>query len=189
MNHSEIINPLVAFNNNHGDLIGEPVQQTARRLKDLAGVFKNEEARTKLDQEQLVYEVQAFFPVPEGKQGGLFFGNSTIYPGRVGQEYYMTKGHFHAMIDRAEYYWCIEGEGVLILMDQNRKTWGEKMNPGSLHYIPGKIAHRVANTGTSRLRFGACWPADAGHDYESIAREGFGARLLAINETPTLVKS
>lgn len=184
-----IDHPGVKFFSNTGELQGEPVQQSFRRIKDLAGVFASEEARDKMDQEQLVYEVQLYFPVQDGTNGGLFFGNTTIYPGRVGQEYFMTKGHFHAVRDRGEYYWCIEGEGVLILMDESRNTRGEKMVPGSLHYIPGKIAHRVANTGTNRLRFGACWPSDAGHDYESIAREGFGARLMAKNEVPTLVKS
>ena len=35
---------------------------------------------------------------------------------------------------------------MLILMDRERNTWAERMMPGSLHYIPGGVAHRVANT-------------------------------------------
>ena len=188
MEKTSIDHPLVQFLNNSGELIGNPVNQSSRQIKDLAGVFATEKARENMDAEQLVYEVQLYLPVEEGTEGGLFFGNTTIYPGRVDQEYFMTKGHFHAIRDRGEYYWCIEGEGVLILMDENRNTWGEKMTPGSLHYIPGKIAHRVANTGANHLRFGACWPSDAGHDYDTIASHGFGARLLAIDQVPTLVK-
>jgi hypothetical protein len=34
----------------------------------------------------------------------------------------MTKGHFHAIENRAEYYWGIEGEGILLLMDKKRNT-------------------------------------------------------------------
>ncbi len=174
----------VEFISLNGDLKGEPVQHTVRKIKDLKHVFNDETIRSNMDQDKLVYEVQAYFPVEDGKEGGLFFGNSTIYPGKVGKEYFMTKGHFHKIKDRAEYYWCIQGQGMLILMDENRKTWGEIMRPGSLHYIPGGIAHRVANTGSEILRFGACWPSDAGHDYATIAENGFGARLFEENNIP-----
>lgn len=61
------------------------------------------------------------------------------------------------------------------------------MRPGSVHYIPGRTAHRVANVGDTVLSFLACWPADAGHDYETIAAHGFGARLRAVNGRPELV--
>lgn len=179
----------VSFLSANGDLKGNPVQNSLRRIKDLQHVFKEETARQKLKQEELVYEVQAYFPVEDGKEGGLFFGNSTIYPGKVGEEYFMTKGHFHEIRDRGEYYWCIQGEGMLILMDENRKTWGEQMKPGSLHYIPGRIAHRVANTGNKILRFGACWPSDAGHDYQTIAENGFGARLVEKDGKPVFINA
>jgi glucose-6-phosphate isomerase len=99
----------------------------------------------------------------------------------------MTKGHFHAKSDRAEYYWGIEGEGMLLFMDRNGQTWAERMIPGSVHHIPAEIAHRVANTGTRPLSFGACWPSDAGHDYSTIAENGFTARLVDINGQPTLM--
>jgi glucose-6-phosphate isomerase len=39
----------------------------------------------------------------------------------------------------------------------------------------------VANVGEGQLCFGACWPADAGHDYETIAKHGFSARVLKLN--------
>ena len=79
-----------------------------------------------------------------------------------------------------------EGEGMLILMDRERNTWAERMMPGSLHYIPGGVAHRVANTGNSVLSFAACWPSDAGHNYEEIANKGFSARLVEVDGTPKL---
>jgi glucose-6-phosphate isomerase len=76
----------------------------------------------------------------------------------------MTKGHFHAIENRAEYYWGIEGEGILLLIDKQRETKSEYMFPGSLHYIPKATAHRVVNTGNPISRFGACWPSDAGYN-------------------------
>ena len=92
------------------------------------------------------------------------------------------------MYKRQEYYWCIQGTGALILMDESGKCWFEPMQPGSLHYIPGYIAHRLANTGDTPLRVGACWPSDAGHDYASIAEHGFTARLMNVGGVPTLVQ-
>ena len=112
----------------------------------------------------------------------------TIYPGKVGDEYFMTKGHFHANMNRGEYYWGVEGEGRLIMMDQNRRVWSERMFPGSLHYIPGGVAHRVANIGYSVLSFAACWPSDAGHDYQVILENGFSASLQCVNGNPQLIE-
>ena len=64
-------------------------------------------------QNQLAYEVSSFLPEKEGTPGGLYFGITYLYPGKVGNEYMMTKGHYHANVDRAEFYWGLEGEGML----------------------------------------------------------------------------
>ncbi len=76
----------------------------------------------------------------------------------------------------------------MILMDEKSRTVFEPMHPGTVHYIPGHTAPRVANTGDSLLAFLACWPSDAGHDYESVARQGFSARLRRVGGIPTLVE-
>ncbi|MCC6681988.1 MAG: cupin domain-containing protein [Phycisphaeraceae bacterium] len=170
-----------------GELQGAKVTQQQRTLADLAGVFADQVAWAAMDGKQLVYRVQLYLPVPDNAEGGLFFGNTTIMPGRVGDEYFMTKGHFHACRNRAEYYWTLQGRGGLILMDEQRHCRLEWLSPGSLHYIPGHTAHRVANTGDEPLTFAACWPADAGHDYDTIARHGFTARLRCVDGEPTLV--
>lgn len=100
----------------------------------------------------------------------------------------MTRGHFHFRRNRGEYYLTLAGMGALVLRDEARRTWCEFMKPGSLHYIPAHTAHRAANTGTSVLSFLACWPSDAGHDYESVARHGFGARMRCVNGALALVE-
>jgi glucose-6-phosphate isomerase len=82
----------------------------------------------------------------------------------------------------------MEGEGMLILMNEDRThTWAEKMEPGSVHYINGFTAHRTANTGSGILSFGACWPSDAGHDYDTISEHGFSKILVDGGGVPTLV--
>ena len=167
----------------NGILSGKEVINSQKKLGDLKHVFMDESAREMMDQNDIIYQVQAWMPVKEGKSGGLFFGNSMISPGQVGEEYFMTRGHFHANIDTAEYYWCVQGEGALILMDLDRRCWFEEMTPGSVHYIPGKVAHRVANTGSENLVFNACWPSDAEHDYQSIEKDAFRLNYFTFSAT------
>ncbi len=169
------------------ELKGKEIINKSTCIGDLKNIFKDEQQRMLISQDKLVYEVQAYLPVDEGTLGGLFFGITKIHPGKVGNEYFMTRGHFHEISDRAEYYWGIKGQGALILMDRNRKITAEIMQEGSLHYIPAHTAHRVANTGNNTLSFGACWPADAGHNYKEIAANGFSGRLLDIDGLPQLI--
>ncbi|MDR1454049.1 MAG: cupin domain-containing protein [Tannerella sp.] len=185
MSSLTINQPALFFTGNH--LIGEGVESATRRAKDLKGIFRDTAALDAMSPDAIVYEVKSFLPVPEGTPGGLYFGITSLYPGKVGDEYFMTKGHFHAARDRAEFYWGLTGEGMLLFMDGQRNVRAEKMSPGSLHYIPGGVAHRVANTGDGLLSFAACWPSDAGHNYGEIAENGFAGRLICIKGFPELV--
>ena len=185
MSKSNICLPKIIFTADI--LIGDDVEKVTRRIKDLKGIFYDEKSFSEMNQDDLVYKVISFLPEKEGTPGGLYFGITYLYPGKVGDEYFMTKGHFHANIDRAEFYWGLKGEGMLILMDKQRKFWAEKMFPGSLHYIQGGVAHRVSNTGSQLLSFGACWPSDAGHNYSEIADKGFSCRLVERNGVSNLI--
>lgn len=188
MKHLQIYQSPVLINLTDFRLKGSSIINQQRKLKDLKGIFLDERAFLEMDPEQTIYTVQAWLPVKEGTPGGLFFGTTNLMSGKVGDEYFITKGHFHTLSDRSEFYWGIQGVGMLILMDREWNTWAEKMCPGSLHYIPAHVAHRVANTGNSTLIFGACWPSDSGHDYEKIAEKGFSARLVENNGEPELKK-
>lgn len=55
----------------------------------------------------------------------------------------------------------------------------EQVFAGSIHHIPGHVAHRLINTGATQLSALAIWPAVAGHDYEALGARGFGLRVLA----------
>lgn len=186
---SKIIVPKITYDAFTGSLQGQEIVKIQRKLKDISSIFENQEALSCMELEQIAYEVESYIPVEEGKEGGLFFGTSYLYPGKVGNEYFMTKGHFHSKIDTAEYYWCLGGEGVLLLMDLEGNIAAEKMQQGSMHYIPGKVAHRIANTGIDRLIVGACWPSDAGHDYQTIVETGFSARIIEVNGQVEIRKS
>jgi glucose-6-phosphate isomerase len=170
-----------------GEMRGATVETKHKRLGEMRGAFRDQRAFAARAAEEIVYSVEFWRPVQEGTPGGLFWGQTTILPGLVGDEYFMTAGHFHAVRDRAEYYVTIRGEGGLLLMDEDGRTRWEPMSPGSVHYIPGRVAHRVANTGGAPLTFVACWPSDAGHDYGTIAERGFSARLRKVNGRPELI--
>jgi glucose-6-phosphate isomerase len=187
MTHLQILPPSNVVDPSTWSLTGSDITHSRKHIGDLVGVFKDTAAFGLMDPDALVYSVQAHLSVPEGTPGGLYVGTTTIEPGRVGSEYFMTRGHFHAALDRSEYYWGVQGEGMLILMNMERETWAERMYPGSLHYIKGGTAHRVANTGAVKLIFGASWPSDAGHNYDSISRNGFSARLMDVAHIPTLI--
>jgi glucose-6-phosphate isomerase len=170
-----------------GLMAGEPVSQSAKTLKDLASIFGDRAAHAAMDPTCEVYHVRWWAPVSAGTEGGLFWGVTVLQPGKVGDEYFMTHGHFHANPTRAEFYSTVSGAGMLIRMDAHRRTWGEPMGPGSLHYIRGEHAHRVANTGNEPLIFWACWGSDAGYDYGTIAENGFGARLVERDGRPVFL--
>lgn len=168
-------------------LRGQQIMTTIRKVKHMEGVFYFEDSRKLLDPEITLYTVDSYTPVEQGTEGGLFFGITHILPGHIGNEYFMTKGHIHEIQNRSEYYWGIQGEGYLVLKPLKGESWVEKVYPGSLHYIPGFTAHRLVNAGELTLDVGACWPADAGHEYGIIAHGGFGIRVMKGEAGPEIV--
>ena len=172
---------------NDGALKSAELQQSLRTVGQLARIFHDDKAWAATDPDKVVYRVQWLKTVEEGTEGGLFWGNTSIEPGRVGDEYFMTHGHSHAESDRSEFYATIEGEGYLVFMDRDRNAWAESMVAGSIHYVHAHLAHRVVNTGETPLRFVACWPSDAGHDYALIAERGFSLRVVCRDGRPEIV--
>jgi glucose-6-phosphate isomerase len=170
-----------------GVLTGEGVTESVRRIKDLAGVFRDEAARALLDQDAVIYRVQAWEPQPEGTPGAVCLATTFLEPGKVGDEYFLTRGHFHANQDCPELEVVIAGQGALVLMDRDRNTRIEEMRPGSVHNVPPGTAHRVANTGAETLVFVSYWASETGHDYQTIRENGFSARVREINGRPALV--
>ena len=160
---------------------GEPAQ-SSRTLGELAPIFRGQ---LEGDPETLVYET---YGCPGEVPGPprLLYATTVLQPGQVGGEYFMTRGHFHANVDRGELMLTLSGHGALILMDRERDTWIEPMEPGSMHDIDGRYAHRVANTGNTPLVFFVSWMSDCGHDYESIREHGFGKVLVASESGPVL---
>jgi glucose-6-phosphate isomerase len=160
-----------------GTLAGGGTQRTRKTLADLRGLFLRGEtcgapATTEL------YCVEWTGTAAAGAAGGLLFGSTTLHAGDVEGEYYMTHGHFHRDRTCDELYFTAAGEGILLRMAEDGRTWAETMLPGTVHAIRGIHAHRVVNTGAAPLVFWASWPADAGYEYEAVRRQGFGLRVF-----------
>ena len=131
-----------------------------------------------VDENTLMYTVYSYEKGDSNKAGDLYWGLTILEPVYINGECNMTRGHFHNDLNCAEFYFGIDGEGLLMLMDENGKTWCEKVFKGSLHHIDGKLAHRLLNTGDTQLKVGACWPTVAGHDYAKIEDKEFGYRVF-----------
>jgi glucose-6-phosphate isomerase len=120
--------------------------------------------------------------------GELLMGISIVHPGKVGNEYFMTKGHFHTVLDTSEMYYCLRGEGFMV-METPEGAWEvEALKPGMVLYVPPRWAHRSVNSGTQEdLITFFVYPGNAGHDYGSIERQGFRKLILDSKGTPEIV--
>jgi glucose-6-phosphate isomerase, archaeal len=144
-----------------------------RGLSSMKGQFsEQQEYAISLEKEDtLLYEVFEI-KVPE-KAGELMHGITVLHPGAVGQEYFMTKGHFHEELETAEVYYCLDGEGCMVMETPEGEWAVEMLYPGRVLYVPPRWAHRSVNTGGRDLVMFFLYPANAGHDYGTIERQGF----------------
>ena len=91
----------------------------------------------------------------------------------------MTKGHYHAVINTAEVYYTLCGQGVMVMETPEGETAVEPLSPGKVLYVPPRWAHRSVNTGAEDLVFFFVYPAEAGHDYGTIECKGFRKLVMA----------
>ena len=100
----------------------------------------------------------------------------------------MTKGHFHAVLETAEIYHCLAGEGVMVMETPEGEWAVEKLRPGTVLYIPPRWAHRSVNTGkTEDLVTFFAYPGHAGHDYGTIEDHGFRKLILERDNSMQIV--
>ena len=161
--------------------------RTERHLSDMKGAYYADEAaleRLVQGGDPLVYEVLQY-DVPE-EVGQLICCTTVLHPGTVGDEYFMTKGHFHSVRDTGELYLGCSGHGYLLLMTEDGRRSASPMGPGTVAYVPPYWAHRTVNTGDEPFVFFAVYPGQAGHDYGTIAESGFAQRVLRTPEGPVL---
>ena len=159
-----------------------------RRLSALKGQFLDQEAfEARLAVEDpLLYEVfEIKRPEVAGEQ---LYGLSIVHPGKIGDEYYMTKGHFHNVLATAEVYYCLQGEGMMV-METPLGEWAvEPLRPQKVLYVPPGWAHRSVNTSpVEDLVTFFVYPGNAGHDYGSIEKQGFRRLVVEREGAPDVI--
>ena len=187
MSDSELMKPFGKDINLENGIIKDASNKWTRYLSDMKAMYQDQDAVEEMldSDDPLVYEVYEI-SVPE-ENGQLIHCTSIIYPGKVGEEYYMTKGHYHERRDTAESYFCLSGEGYLLTQTEDGDAEALRMVPGRLVYIPPYWAHRTVNTGDEPFVFFGVYPGDAGHDYGSIEEVGF-PQLVVEKDGETVVK-
>ena len=91
-----------------------------------------------------VYEVIDY----RKEESDLAFGTTIMSPGKVGDEFFLTRGHFHVRRECGEAYYTQSGTGVLLLESRDGEMRTVEMKPGVCAFIPPDWAHRSINTGS-----------------------------------------
>jgi glucose-6-phosphate isomerase len=169
-----------------GTIGGKPV--TSRYLSDLRGSFVDavayEEALA--TDNALLYTVSSW----EGAngEGQLHYGLGVLMPGKVGDEYFLTKGHYHSWRPAAEVYIGLRGTGCMLLEDEaSGETRMEPLGANQIVYVPGHTAHRTINTGREPLVYIGVYPSAAGHDYGAIAERNLRMIVVEREGRPVLL--
>lgn len=188
MQEKKTILPFTFEINIKDKIIPEYDNHVIRKLSSMKGQYMDTEAYENLleGEDVLLYEVYEKL-VPQ-IPGELLQGLSIVHPGKIGKEYFMTKGHFHSILSTAELYYCLNGHGYMLMETPEGKWQAEKIRSGTAVYVPGSWAHRSINIdGREDLVTLFCYPANAGHDYASIETKGFRKLIIDKNGKPEII--
>lgn len=160
-----------------------------KRLSDLDGVYGDKrafDAAVITEGDRVVYRVEEVRP--DAHSGDLIFGTTFMEPGRIGDEFFMTRGHIHATANRPETYYGETGEGLMLMESPDGQVTILEVSPKVLVYVPPMWIHRSVNTGDTPLVMSFCYPSNSGQDYEVIARSGgMAVRIVASDDGWTSV--
>jgi glucose-6-phosphate isomerase len=168
-------------------IIARATAHYEKRLSDLRGLFLDAadlERRIREENDPLCYENYAFNQ--NQADGDIFFGTTIIYPGRVGSEYHLTRGHYHSKRNHAETYQALSGKGLVLFEREDGTTCSAELTPGKITYIPPYWAHRSINPGDVPLVFLWTCPVEAGHDYAALGDRGMRQVVVERNGVPTI---
>lgn len=153
-----------------------------KHLADLDGLYRDAEAfetALRADSGEPVYWVES--STPEQGRGALTIGLSVLQPGRIGDEFAMTRGHLHAQAEFAELYYGIAGSGVMLLESVAGESRAVPITPGVAVHVPGGWVHRSVNVGADKLVTLFAYATEAGQDYGIIERAG-GMQQLVVTD-------
>ena len=160
---------------------------TKRYLSQMKNMYYDTAAAEKMVEEgdPVIYE---FYELgTPAHPGNLAFGTSITYPGKVGNEYFMTKGHFHTILDTSEVYFTLQGKGFMLMENPEGDVRLETLQPGVALYVPRRYAHRTINAGNVPLITFFTFRGDAGHDYGTIETKGYRKLLVEQGGFPRMI--
>jgi len=152
-----------------------------KKLSDLAGLYADAQAFSDLlaKGDPVVYDVSEFRP--SNRSGDMIFGVTRMNPGRIGQEFFLTRGHIHAKANRPEIYYGQKGRGLMHLESPDGETRIVEIAEQTICYVPPYWIHRSINIGDEDLVMVFSYPADSGQDYGIIERSGGMAKRVFAN--------
>jgi len=165
----------------------ESVNGFGRHLSEMRGTFQDIQAAEAMIAagDPLLYQVYNA-DIPD-RQPHLLFGTTVIYPGKVGSEYFMTRGHYHQVENTAEVYYGLKGNGYILMERRDGVAIGRPLDAGQAVYIPPGWAHRTVNVGAGEFIFFSAYPGGAGHDYQAFDALGFRNIVAERDGQPAVV--
>ena len=160
-----------------------------RHLRDVCSAFADQPAANALlaSGDPLLYYVTLIDE--HNGAGDLHYALGVLMPGKIGAEYFMTKGHFHAWRPAAEVYIGLRGQGMMLL---EHETTGEctavTLAADTVVYVPGHTAHRTINTGSEPLVYWGILSSDAGHDYGAVGNRNFRQVIVEVDGQPVVME-
>ena len=158
-----------------------PTRTYRKHLRDLEGLYEDRAAFETMvaeDGDRIVYQVQDRHPAQEA--GDLIFGVTLMQPGRIGDEFFLTRGHIHANANRPEVYYGESGEGLMLMELPEGEVRIIEIRPRVLCYVPPFWIHRSVNTGAVPFVMTFIYPSDSGQDYGVIEQtSGMRSRIVA----------
>lgn len=153
-----------------------------KRFADLAGLYGDATAFAVMNSQigdEIVYDVCEFRP--SDRAGDVIFGVTRMSPGKVGDEFFMTRGHIHRKAERPEIYYGQKGNGLMLMESPEGEVSTVEIGPLTCCYVPPYWIHRSVNTGSEDFVMLFCYPADSGQDYGIIERSG-GMRRRIVDD-------
>ena len=138
-----------------------------KRFRDLEGLYADPATFAGMQAEwadRVVYNVGEFRP--REVAGDVIFGVTRMVPGKVGDEFFLTRGHIHRNADRPELYYGQKDRGVMLLESPEGEVRAMPIGPMTACYVPPFWIHRSVNVG---------------EDYGIIERSG-GMRVRIVDD-------
>ena len=135
----------------------EKEKKEVKKISELENYFSDKREWLKSSENNdTVYEVftKSFSPIK--------MNLTIINSGRIGKEFYMTRGHVHGN-KTPEFYVLLEGKGSLLMKKEKLETI--RLKKGEIVLVPEGHAHRLVNTGRKKLKVLTVFHENSRPDY------------------------